>query len=131
MSRCRSGVALPHAAISASVRPQPRHTPASTVQTPVQGEGTVGSIVVGIDGWTFESWRGLFYPARGPGSQRLAEANRQEISIDRQPRCYAFGELPLQLPVSAARPLDFTFYNCEGGKRHIPDSARLLIRQTA
>ena len=135
MARCRSGVALPHATISASVRPQPRHTPASTVQTPVQGEGTAGSIVVGMDGWTFISRHGMFDLARDSVDQVLTGSSRQKMSIGKQHRANVsgrkFGELPLLLPVSTVRLLDISYYNGEGGEGHIPEPARLLIRQIA
>jgi len=50
MARWSRTVAADQPAISSNVRPQPTHRPSSTVHTPVQGDGTMGSIVVDIGG---------------------------------------------------------------------------------
>lgn len=41
-----------------------------------------GNIRVGIGGWTYEPWRGLFYPAGLPHSRELEFASRQLTSIE-------------------------------------------------
>ena len=41
-----------------------------------------GSIRVGIGGWTYQPWRGAFYPAGLPRSQELAFASRQLTAIE-------------------------------------------------
>ena len=43
---------------------------------------TRGSIRVGIGGWTFPPWRGLFYPADLPHSRELEYASRQLGAIE-------------------------------------------------
>lgn len=40
------------------------------------------SIRVGIGGWTYEPWRGVFYPPKLPHAQELGFASRQVTSIE-------------------------------------------------
>ena len=42
----------------------------------------MAAIYVGIGGWTFEPWRGTFYPAGLPQAQELAYASRHLTSIE-------------------------------------------------
>jgi uncharacterized protein YecE (DUF72 family) len=42
----------------------------------------VGQIRVGIGGWTFEPWRGVFYPAALPHAKELAYASERLTSIE-------------------------------------------------
>ena len=41
-----------------------------------------GTIRVGIGGWTFEPWRGEFYPKGLPHAQELSYASRHLTSIE-------------------------------------------------
>ena len=41
-----------------------------------------GQIYIGIGGWTFEPWRGVFYPAGLPQAKELEYASRQLTSIE-------------------------------------------------
>jgi uncharacterized protein YecE (DUF72 family) len=41
-----------------------------------------GKIRIGIGGWTFEAWRGLFYPEKLPRKQELAYAAEHLTSIE-------------------------------------------------
>ena len=41
-----------------------------------------GEIRVGIGGWTFEPWRGVFYPKGLPQAQELAYASQHLTSIE-------------------------------------------------
>jgi uncharacterized protein YecE (DUF72 family) len=41
-----------------------------------------GQIYIGIGGWTFEPWRGVFYPEGLPQSKELEYASRQLTSIE-------------------------------------------------
>ncbi len=41
-----------------------------------------GRIFIGIGGWTFEPWRGVFYPDKLPHAQELAYASRRLTSIE-------------------------------------------------
>ncbi len=43
---------------------------------------TQGRIVVGIGGWTYEPWRGTFYPAGLPQKRELEYASRKLTSIE-------------------------------------------------
>ena len=40
--------------------------------TPTSGQIRSGQIYVGIGGWTFEPWRGVFYPKGLPHAKELA-----------------------------------------------------------
>lgn len=42
----------------------------------------MGRIFVGIGGWTYEPWRGLFYPADLPAKRELEWASRRLTSIE-------------------------------------------------
>jgi uncharacterized protein YecE (DUF72 family) len=46
------------------------------------GQNRVGQIFVGIGGWTFEPWRGVFYPKGLPHAQELAYAAERLTSIE-------------------------------------------------
>ena len=41
-----------------------------------------GRIYVGIGGWTYEPWRGVFYPPRHPQKRELEYAGRQLATIE-------------------------------------------------
>ena len=41
-----------------------------------------GTIRVGIGGWTYEPWRGTFYPPGLPHARELDHAARQVTAID-------------------------------------------------
>lgn len=68
-----------------------------------------GRVRVGIGGWTFEPWRGLFYPAGLPQKKELEFASRAVTSIEINGTYYGS-----QKPESFARwreetPSDFVF----------------------
>ena len=70
---------------------------------------------VGISGWTYEPWRGVFYPKKHPQKQELHFASRQLNSIEINGTFYS-----LQRPSSFeawrdATPDDFVF-SLKGGK---------------
>ncbi len=46
------------------------------------GKISVGRIYVGVGGWTFAPWRGLFYPERLPHAKELAYAAERLTSIE-------------------------------------------------
>lgn len=58
----------------------------------------MGAIRVGVGGWTFEPWRGIFYPAGLPQKRELGYASRQLTSIEVNGTFYG-----LQKPESFAR----------------------------
>jgi uncharacterized protein YecE (DUF72 family) len=41
-----------------------------------------GDIFIGIGGWTFEPWRGVFYPDKLPHAKELEYASRHLTSIE-------------------------------------------------
>lgn len=41
-----------------------------------------GRVFIGIGGWTFEPWRGVFYPKGLPQAQELAYASAHLTSIE-------------------------------------------------
>ena len=70
---------------------------------------SVGRIRVGISGWTYAPWRGVFYPERLPHARELAYAAERFSSIEINGTFYS-----LQRPSSFARwaaatPDDFVF----------------------
>jgi uncharacterized protein YecE (DUF72 family) len=50
---------------------------------------STGSIRVGIGGWTYEPWRGLFYPLGLPHKEELAYASRRLTAIEVNGTFYA------------------------------------------
>jgi len=46
------------------------------------GGTTTGAIRIGIGGWTYEPWRGTFYPDKLPQKRELEYASRQLTSIE-------------------------------------------------
>jgi uncharacterized protein YecE (DUF72 family) len=50
--------------------------------TQKSGQNRIGQIYVGIGGWTFEPWRGAFYPKGLPHAKELAYASERLTSIE-------------------------------------------------
>ncbi|MGN6356416.1 MAG: DUF72 domain-containing protein [Novosphingobium sp.] len=46
------------------------------------GKGKTGRIRVGIGGWTYEPWRGVFYPDKWPQAKELDHAGRHLTAIE-------------------------------------------------
>lgn len=46
------------------------------------GPARIGAIRIGIGGWTYEPWRGQFYPRGLPHAQELTHASRRLTSIE-------------------------------------------------
>src|ERR1700722_14380455 len=44
--------------------------------------GNTGTVCIGVGGWTFEPWRGTFYPSDLPQKRELEYASRQLTSIE-------------------------------------------------
>ncbi len=42
----------------------------------------IGAIRAGVGGWTFEPWRGVFYPDKLPHAKELHYASRQLATIE-------------------------------------------------
>lgn len=51
-------------------------------EKPAKGISKSGRIYVGIGGWTFEPWRGVFYPKGLPHAKELAYAGERLTSIE-------------------------------------------------
>ena len=47
-----------------------------------------GIIRAGIGGWTYEPWRGVFYPEKHPQKRELEYASRRLSSIEINGTCY-------------------------------------------
>ena len=45
-------------------------------------KGKTGKIRIGVGGWTFEPWRGTFYPDKHPQKRELEYASRKLTSIE-------------------------------------------------
>jgi uncharacterized protein YecE (DUF72 family) len=76
---------------------------------------SAGDLRVGISGWTYKPWRGVFYPAKHPHHRELEYASRQLNSIEINGTFYS-----LQRPSSfqkwyGATPDDFLF-SVKGGR---------------
>ena len=61
-----------------------RKTPTDDAARPPRyaGRMTSAAIRVGIGGWTFEPWRGVFYPDRWPHKRELEYASRHVTAIE-------------------------------------------------
>ncbi len=55
---------------------------AKTRQMPAAAAAQGGRVYVGIGGWTFEPWRGVFYPQGLPHAKELAYASERLTSIE-------------------------------------------------
>jgi len=51
-------------------------------KSPVRPRGSSGNIYIGIGGWTFAPWRGVFYPNKLPQAKELEYAASQLTSIE-------------------------------------------------
>ncbi|WP_173933499.1 DUF72 domain-containing protein [Chelativorans sp. Marseille-P2723] len=85
--------------------------------------GKQGTIRIGISGWTYKPWRGVFYPKGLPHSKELAHAAQRFPSIEINGTFYG-----MQRPESFARwreetPDDFVF--AVKGSRYITHMKRL------
>jgi uncharacterized protein YecE (DUF72 family) len=88
-----------------------------------------GRIRIGISGWRYAGWRGVFYPADLPQRRELEYASQRLNSIEINGSFYS-----LQTPASYARwyaqtPADFVF--AVKGGRYITHMLRLLEARTA
>ena len=67
------------------------------------------SIKVGIGGWTFEPWRGVFYPPKYPQARELEYASRQISSIEINGTFYSTQKPAAFRKWADATPDDFMF----------------------
>lgn len=68
-----------------------------------------GTIRVGIGGWTFEPWRGVFYPDKLPQKQELAFASRALTAIEINGTYYSTFKPKSWIDWREATPDDFVF----------------------
>ena len=68
-----------------------------------------GTIRVGIGGWTFEPWRGVFYPEKLPQKQELAFASRALTAIEINGTYYSTFKPKSWIDWREATPDDFVF----------------------
>lgn len=88
-----------------------------------------GDIRIGISGWNYAGWRGVFYPPKLPHREELAYASRAFRSIEINGTHYS-----LQRPANFARwadetPADFVF--AVKGSRYITHMLKLRNAETA
>jgi len=67
------------------------------------------SIYVGVGGWTFEPWRGVFYPAKHAQARELEYASRQLTSIEVNGTFYSSMKPPTFRKWAEETPDDFVF----------------------
>ena len=68
-----------------------------------------GTIRVGVGGWTYEPWRGTFYPAGLPQKRELEHASRQLTSIEINGTYYGSQKPASYAKWHAETPDDFVF----------------------
>ncbi len=70
---------------------------------------------IGISGWTYAPWRGVFYPTGLPHNQELRYASRQVNSIELNGTFYSLQRPSSYLAWYEATPADFLF-SVKGGR---------------
>ena len=68
-----------------------------------------GRIRVGISGWTYPPWRGVFYPAGLPQHRELAHASRRFSSVEINGTFYSLQQPESFRSWAADTPADFVF----------------------
>jgi len=87
-----------------------------------------GTIRIGISGWTYKPWRGVFYPKKLPQKQELAFAARQFRSIEINGTFYGLQRPQAFAKWSEETPDDFVF--AVKGSRYITHMRRLKDIET-
>ena len=64
---------------------------------------------IGISGWTYAPWRGIFFPKNLPQNQELGYASRQVRSIEINGTFYSLQRLSSYLTWYHQTPPDFLF----------------------
>ena len=70
---------------------------------------TAGQIRVGVGGWSYELWRGTFYPEKHPQKRELEYASRQLTSIEINSTYYGSQKLETFVMWREETPDDFVF----------------------
>lgn len=74
-----------------------------------KGAVSEGKIRIGIGGWTYEPWRGVFYPSDLPQKRELEYASRQLTAIEINSTFYSRQSPKSWAAWAAAVPEDFQF----------------------
>ncbi len=82
-----------------------------------------GKIHIGISGWRYKGWRGVFYPEKLPQRRELEFASRRFDSIELNGSFYSLQRPESFLQWHAETPQDFTF--AIKGSRYITHMLRL------
>jgi uncharacterized protein YecE (DUF72 family) len=83
-----------------------------TPKTPPREPGTAstnGTVRIGISGWRYKGWRGVFYPPRLPQKNELAFAARNFSTVEINGSFYSLQQPSYYEHWSAAAPSDFVF----------------------
>lgn len=72
-------------------------------------KAAAGNIRVGVGGWTYEPWRGTFYPADLPQKRELEHASRQLTSIEINGTYYGAQKPASYIKWREETPEDFVF----------------------
>lgn len=94
-----------------------------------QGTRSAGEVRIGISGWRYEPWRGVFYPVGLPQRQELAFASRRVSSIEINGSFYSLQRPESWLSWRDQVPEDFVF--AVKGPRYITHMLRLKESRTA
>ncbi len=70
---------------------------------------TTGDIRIGISGWTYPPWRGVFYPSRWPQAKELEFAAQRFRAIEVNGTFYGLQRPEAFADWAARTPADFTF----------------------
>lgn len=84
---------------------------------------TQGKIRIGISGWRYKGWRGIFYPEKLPQRRELEFASRKFDTIELNGSFYSLQRPQSFLQWQAETPPDFTF--AIKGSRYITHMLRL------
>ena len=84
---------------------------------------TPGKIRIGISGWRYKGWRGVFYPEKLPQRRELEFASRKFDTIELNGSFYSLQRPQSFLQWRAETPRDFTF--AIKGSRYITHMLRL------
>ncbi len=96
------------------------HAPAHRVPTRVSAPGTVR---IGISGWTYKGWRGVFYPKKLPHKRELAFAAETFPTLEINSTFYSLQRPSSYAKWAAETPSGFVF--AIKGSRYITHLHRL------
>ena len=89
----------------------------------------LGKIYIGISGWRYKGWRGIFYPPKLPQRQELAFAATHFETVELNGSFYSLQRPQSFVQWSAETPADFAF--AVKGSRYVTHMLRLRNSETA